>query len=263
MASPQKENGYTAIANEILEAVARIKLNGTQFRILLVVWRYTYGFQRKNHELSESFIAGATNMHKQQIKRELKGLVDRKIIDIIKDATFSTPRVISFNKNYKEWIDSTQVAKTIPDSENDTTTGSGLDTTTGSGLDTQERKLKEKLKERENLPYNLSQDVYKALLDFIEYRKAIKKPATERAIELTVGKLNKLANNDKEKIAMLEKSIERNWVGVFKLDPDERIPDEPDPEPPQPQFESEEQRQKQIDYVAGLVKGTFEDWSDL
>lgn len=34
-------------------------------------------------------------------------------------------------------------------------------------------------------------------------------------------------------------------------------------EPPQPQFESEEQRQKQMDYVAGLVKGTFKDWSEL
>jgi phage replication O-like protein O len=49
------DNGYTRIANEILEAMAKIKLSPTQYRILFVVWRYTYGFQRKEHKLSLTF----------------------------------------------------------------------------------------------------------------------------------------------------------------------------------------------------------------
>lgn len=150
MASPQRENGYTGIANEILEKLAAIQLNGTQFRIIMVVFRYTYGFQRKEHELSETFLAKATGIHKQQIKRELRTLIDKNIVTVEREATFDKPRIISFNKNYAAWSDkliSSEVSKTIPGSENDTPTGSGLDTSPGSGLDTQERKLKENSKE--------------------------------------------------------------------------------------------------------------------
>jgi hypothetical protein len=42
MANPQPEDGYTILANEILEAMARTKLSPTQYRLLFVVWRYTY-----------------------------------------------------------------------------------------------------------------------------------------------------------------------------------------------------------------------------
>jgi hypothetical protein len=40
-----------------------------------VVWRYTYGFNRKQHELSQNFIAEATGLHKKQIQRELNNLI--------------------------------------------------------------------------------------------------------------------------------------------------------------------------------------------
>ena len=137
----QLENGFTQIANEILEGLATTKLNGTQLRILLVVFRYTYGFKRKQHKLSESFIAKATGIHKQQIKRELSQLIQDGIILVKQEATFTTPRVLEFNKRY-------QVSKKIPPIELDTTTGSENDTTTGSELDTQERKnLKKEVKE--------------------------------------------------------------------------------------------------------------------
>ena len=55
MANPQLENGYTRIANEILEAMAKVKLSPTQYRVLFVVWRYTYGFSRKSADLSLTF----------------------------------------------------------------------------------------------------------------------------------------------------------------------------------------------------------------
>lgn len=151
MASPQRENGYTGIANEILDKLAATQLNGTQFRILMTVFRYTYGFQRKEHELSETFLANATGIHKQQIKRELKELISRNILLTVREATFKQSRVITFNKDYEEWLDklnSSEVTKRIPGSENDTPTGSELDTSPGSEKDTQEiNTLKENIKE--------------------------------------------------------------------------------------------------------------------
>ena len=55
------------------------------------------------------------------------------------------------------------------------------------------------------------------ILDFIEYRKNIKKPMTNKAIELFINKLHKLSSNKNDQIKMVEKSIMNNWLSVFAL----------------------------------------------
>lgn len=52
---------------------------------------------------------------------------------------------------------------------------------------------------------------------FIEMRNKIKKPLTDKAKELIKSKLSKLTNTEKEKILILEQSIENSWQGVFPL----------------------------------------------
>lgn len=146
MANPQVENGYTRIANELMEVLALTDLNGTQRRILDVILRQTYGFQRKEHELSLNFISKATNIHKMQIQRELTSLIDRKIILVVAEATFNKSRVLAFNKNYKEWLDSEQLAKKLTDNENVNHTVSEKANTTVSELANQKKK-KENIKE--------------------------------------------------------------------------------------------------------------------
>ncbi|MPM13374.1 hypothetical protein SDC9_59731 [bioreactor metagenome] len=131
---PQLEDGYSRIANEILDVLAKTNLNGTQRRILDVVFRQTYGYQRKNHDLSVSFIANATNMHKKQIQRELTALIEMKIIAVVSEATFNKSRVISFNKKYTEWLNSSEVTNSLPPNEIDTHTGNELAPSTGSEL---------------------------------------------------------------------------------------------------------------------------------
>ena len=146
MADVQIENGYTKIANEILEALAKTNLNGTQRRIIDVVIRYTYGFQRKEHELSISFIANATGIHKKQLQRELAVIIEKNIITVVREATFTKSRIIQFNKNYDKWFDSRQVTNSLPPNEIDTHTGNELAPSTGNELAPQEIN-KEKLKE--------------------------------------------------------------------------------------------------------------------
>lgn len=104
MANPQLEDGYTSIANEILERIMRAGLNGTQFRLVLAIWRYTYGFRRKEHELSISFLAQAIGASRSQVDRELKALIERGII-IVVGAGQRGGRVLKFNKNHTEWQD--------------------------------------------------------------------------------------------------------------------------------------------------------------
>lgn len=151
MASPQLENGYTRVANEILEAVAKLPINGTQFRILMAIWRYTYGFNRKEHELSQGFLAEATGLNERQIRRELKKLIDMKIIKVVKEATFTSARVLAFNKHYKDWegVNQTPPSKTDRPTEDkiDRSPPVELDHTPGVGLDPQERQYKDNIKD--------------------------------------------------------------------------------------------------------------------
>ena len=103
MADVQLENGYTKIANEILEHLALTKLSPTQFRLILVIWRYTYGFNRKDHEMSLSFLAEATGIHKQRIKQELDKLIESNIVIVTEEGTNSKSRKLAFNKDYDTW----------------------------------------------------------------------------------------------------------------------------------------------------------------
>jgi len=104
MANPQLEDGYTRIANGLLEAIYSSDLNGTQFKIVLCVWRFTYGFQRKECKLSEAFISKAIDRHKKQVAPEIRKLISRGILKVVEDATFTTPRMLSFNKDFEEWV---------------------------------------------------------------------------------------------------------------------------------------------------------------
>lgn len=144
MRGPQLEEGYTRIANEILEVVSKVKLNGTQFRILMAIWRYTYGFNRKSSEFSLNFLSEATNSNKQQVKRELDKLIEDNIIFIEKEAKFNTSRILGFNKNYSEWkVEGIQSIKKDTVSELEYSRVSELDYSTVSELEYQERQYKE------------------------------------------------------------------------------------------------------------------------
>ena len=57
-----------------------------------------------------------------------------------------------------------------------------------------------------------------ALRGFEEMRKKLRKPLTDRAKRLTLGKLEKLApGNEEMQIAILDQSVENSWQGVYPL----------------------------------------------
>lgn len=113
MASPQTKNGYTRIANEILEHISKTNLNGTQLRIVMVLWRFTYGFRRKEHEMTLAFLAKAINSTKSHANKELTVLIERNIVSVIGIGP-RRGRVLSFNKNYDEWLGEKPTAQTEP-----------------------------------------------------------------------------------------------------------------------------------------------------
>lgn len=66
-----------------------------------------------------------------------------------------------------------------------------------------------------------STELREALVEFVKFRKLIKKPMTNKALELIIAKLNKLGASDRERVAIINQSIERGWAGVFSLKDEE------------------------------------------
>ncbi|MFB0847315.1 replication protein [Paenibacillus oleatilyticus] len=125
MADVQPEHGYTKIADELLENIPLFKFNGTQLSIIMVVLRYTYGFQRKDHELSLSFFVNATGLGKTQVDREVKQLIEKNVLVVTRESTYTESRKLGLNKDYDTWkVENrkqkrVQSAKTLTVSENE------------------------------------------------------------------------------------------------------------------------------------------------
>ena len=80
MANPQLENGYTRIANEILEELAKFPFNGSQLRMILFLLRKTYGYRKKTDKISLSQWEKGTGLNKRTIQRELIQLEAMNVI---------------------------------------------------------------------------------------------------------------------------------------------------------------------------------------
>lgn len=105
MASPQMEKGFTPISNEILEAVAGARLNGTQLRILLLLWRNSYGFHKKDCFLPLSYLTKMLRGNKSTISREVRRLEQLGLVLAVSpaDSDGHTPKIYRFNKDYAQW----------------------------------------------------------------------------------------------------------------------------------------------------------------
>jgi len=70
-----------------------------------------------------------------------------------------------------------------------------------------------------DFPILENENVKTVLCDFIEMRKEIKKPMTDRAIRILLKKLQELSNGDSETaVKILEKSIFCKWQDIYALD---------------------------------------------
>lgn len=65
--------------------------------------------------------------------------------------------------------------------------------------------------------YTENSDLISALNDFISMRKKIKSPMTDKAIELLLKNLDKLASDDQTKIDILNQSVLNGWKSIYPL----------------------------------------------
>ena len=65
--------------------------------------------------------------------------------------------------------------------------------------------------------YSDNPELNTAILEFIKFRKSIKKPMTDNAVKLMLGKLNKLSSNVSEQVEIINQSIVGGWTGIYPL----------------------------------------------
>lgn len=105
------ENGYTRVANDTLDALSASDLSGREFRVLYVVIRRTYGFQKRIDWIALSQIVDATGIAKENVSRIISGLCEKQVI--VREGDGYTKK-IGINPQLTEW----QVQKKVVKSDN-------------------------------------------------------------------------------------------------------------------------------------------------
>ena len=102
MASPQTENGYTMIANELFDALINFRICGEHRQVLDFIIRKTYGFKKKTDAIPLSQFVKATGIQKAHVIRAINAL---KLCNIIKGAKTGTFDAVIYgiNKDYMKW----------------------------------------------------------------------------------------------------------------------------------------------------------------
>ena len=97
-----KSKKYIDIPNELIEAIYKSKMKGTQIAIILTVIKHTYGNKQKQSKLSTSQIASCIGRDRINIAKELNKLINCKIIDVVSSDAQGI-RILKINENYSEW----------------------------------------------------------------------------------------------------------------------------------------------------------------
>lgn len=222
MASPQKENGFTGIANELLENIYKGDLSLREIKIILAVIRFTFGFNRKSAELSLRFLSQATNIKYRHTQATVSKLISSNILLIENESKGIQSRKIQLNKNYDLW-NARDDQKSITNIKLDTTEKVSLDTTDSVVTTHDQKSIKERKKKTLNkkdsdflniLPEELRSDLFiVAWKGWITHRKEIKKKLTESSAKKQLNFLMAQENP----VDIIEQSIRNGWQGLFPL----------------------------------------------
>ena len=169
MANPQKENGFTSIANDLLEHLAKNQIAGNLWRLLITVIRQTYGWGRKVDRISVTQFEQKTGLKRWHVVRGLNAL---SLMNMITAEKKSARQIYyGFQKDFDQWK--------IPDRYQNrkqslslpklvipiTKTGNDVVTKTGKHKRKKETNTKEKVR---NLSSKETLEVY--LLSLSEYQ---------------------------------------------------------------------------------------------
>jgi len=109
--NPQLENGYTKIANELLEGILLSDLSKDELKITIAIIRQTYGWGKKMEAISVSTFQVLTGIDRRHVSRTLKILLDKGMIERVAGAKMKFGKPVYkygiIKKSYCQYGDST------------------------------------------------------------------------------------------------------------------------------------------------------------
>lgn len=104
--------------------------------------------------------------------------------------------------------------------------------------------------------YTSSEELKQALYEYIKMRKLMKKPLTDYALKRQLSTLDRLASTDTEKVAVVDQSVTRGWLGLFEIKQDyNKNSNKPAAQQPKQETEEERLRREQNEKLLALIEG--------
>ena len=99
MANPQCEDGYTKIANQIIERLIATALTGSEWSLCMFVIRKTYGYKKKTDQISLSQFERECLLSRQTVINCLERLVKANMLVKVQGKI----SIYGFQKDYEQW----------------------------------------------------------------------------------------------------------------------------------------------------------------
>ncbi|PLB89654.1 replication protein [Klebsiella pneumoniae] len=217
------DDGFTRIANELLEAVMHAGLSQHQLLVFMAVMRKTYGFNKKSDWVSNEQISVLTGILPHKCSAAKSALVKRGILT-------QTGRVIGINKAVSEWsslpIKGTEKKPylkkvTLPESGKKSLPESG-NAYYPNQVNTKDKHTKDNKDNINNPPKSpraVSFDASAVQLPdwLVAYRRDLKKPIkSQQTVTQAINLLDRCRLNGYSPDEIINQSIANGWQGLFE-----------------------------------------------
>ncbi len=225
------DDGFTRIANELLEAVMHAGLSQHQLLVFMAVMRKTYGFNKKADWVSNEQISMLTGILPHKCSAAKSALVKRGILT-------QTGRVIGINKAVSEWsslpVKGTEKRPylkkvTLPESGKKSLPESG-NAYYPNQVNTKDKHTKDNKDNINNppkspravsfdasavqLPDWLSTEIWSS---WVAYRRDLKKPIkSQQTVTQAINLLDRFRLNGYSPEEIINQSIANGWQGLFE-----------------------------------------------
>ncbi|HHL1385036.1 TPA: replication protein [Klebsiella pneumoniae] len=225
------DDGFTRIANELLEAVMHAGLSQHQLLVFMAVMRKTYGFNKKSDWVSNEQISVLTGILPHKCSAAKSTLVKRGILT-------QTGRVIGINKAVSEWsslpVKGTEKKPylkkvTLPESGKKSLPESG-NAYYPNQVNTKDKHTKDNKDNINNppkspravsfdasavqLPDWLSAEIWSS---WVAYRRDLKKPIkSQQTVTQAINLLDRCRQNGYSPDEIINQSIANGWQGLFE-----------------------------------------------
>ncbi|HGE8334246.1 TPA: replication protein [Serratia marcescens] len=220
------DDGYTRIANELLEAIAGADLTARQLKLMMAYIRKTYGFNKRADRIADEQIASITGLSRQNVNKAKKELLSMNCL-------FMEGSQIGVNKEVSAWRFSKclQVGNFV--SKLETKNVSKLETVGVSKLETHKRHSLKTTKDNINkppispkkspqkfdpmtveLPEWLPAETWSS---WVTYRKEIGKSIKSmQSVTMAINVLLKSREKGYSPEEIINQSIASGWQGIFE-----------------------------------------------